>query len=819
MLNKKENNFSEVPPEKLRWRCEPSLLKIKSTDDIPPCTEIIGQKRATDAIRLGLEMKSKGYNIFVVGLVGTGRTTTIKHLLEQLEKKEKSPDDILYVNNFKNSDRPKMISLPAGKGKSFKKDMENLIDSLKSNIPKVFESEDYQQRRKELIQSFDNQQKEIIKEFESKIKEQNFALVQVRVGTFVRPDVQPLVDNKPIDLSKLEKIVEQKKFSEQEYKSLVEKHKALISEMEGAFKKSRNIAKKTQEALSAMDRETILPMITDIINDIKNKYKNEKVNSYLDEVSEDLITEFDKFKQKKAQPEPPILGLPFGEPEEQFLEYQVNVVVDNSETKGPPVIIETNPTYKNLFGTVERTLSRGGVWKTDFTKISAGSILQANGGYLVFNALDALVEPGVWQALKRTLRNSIVEIQAYDPFYLLATSAIKPEPVQIDVKVVMIGDDSIYRLLYLRDEDFKKIFKIKADFDSVLPKDEKYINEYASFVKKITDDEKLLPFDASGIGGVIEFGVRLAGRKNKLSARFTHIADLIREASYWANKDKSKFAKKEHVDKAIEEWIRRVSLVEDKIQELIDQGTIMIDTKGEVTGQINGLSILDLGDYVFGKPTRITAQTSVGKAGVINIEKEAELSGRTHNKGVLILSGYLNGKYGQDKPLVMNASICFEQSYTGVDGDSASSTEVYAILSSLAELPIRQDIAVTGSVNQKGEIQPIGGVNEKIEGFFEVCKLKGLTGTQGVIIPHQNVEDLMLKKEVTEAVKNKKFHIYPIKTIDQGIQILTGVKAGKRKKDGTFEQGTVDFLVEKKLKELAKKSKEFGVEEKSEKKK
>ncbi|KPL02718.1 MAG: ATP-dependent protease [candidate division Zixibacteria bacterium SM23_73_2] len=819
MLKRIENNHKELPLEKLRWRCKPSLFKFKSTDEIPPCTEIIGQKRATDAIKMGLEMKSKGYNIFVVGLVGTGRTTTIKHLLEQLEKKEKSPDDILYVNNFKHPDQPRMILLPAGKGNAFKKDISDLIDSLNNNIPKVFDSEEYQSRRKELVQSFENRQKDIIKEFENKIKEKNFALVQVKMGPFVRPDVQPIVDSKPINLSELEKMVEQGKFSEEEYKILVEKHQDLISEMEITFKKSRGISKEAGEALSDLDKKIILPLINDLVNDIKNKYKNQKMNSYLDEVSETLISEIDRFKQKKAQPESPIPGLPPVEPEEDFFEYQVNVVVDNSETKGTPVIIETNPTYKNLFGTVERALSRGGVWKTDFSKIKAGSILQANGGYVVFNALDALVEPGVWPALKRTLRNCIVEIQAYDPFYLFTTSAIKPEPINVNVKVVMIGDDFIYRLLYLRDEDFKKIFKIKADFDSVLPKDEKYIHEYASFVKKITGDEKLLPFDASGVSGVIEFGVRLAGRQNKLSARFTYIADLIREANYWANKDDNKYVKKEHIDKAIEEWIRRVSLVENKIQEMIDEGTIMIDTTGEVVGQINGLSVLDLGDYIFGKPTRITAQTSVGKSGVINIEKEAELSGKTHNKGVLILSGYLNGKYGQDKPLVMNASLCFEQSYSGVDGDSASSTEVYAILSSLAELPLRQDIAVTGSVNQRGEIQPIGGVNEKIEGFFDVCKLKGLTGTQGVMIPHQNVEHLMLKKEVVEAVENKKFHIYPVKTIDQGIEILTRVKAGKRKDDGDFEPGTVNFLVDQKLKELAKKSKEFGVEEKSKEKK
>lgn len=510
-------------------------------------------------------------------------------------------------------------------------------------------------------------------------------------------------------------------------------------------------------------------------------------------------------------------GLPFVQPADELTEFQVNVIVDNSETKGAPIVIETNPTYRNLFGTMERSVDRSGIWRTDFTKIRAGALLQANGGYLVVNALDALIEPGVWPALKRTLRNRIFEMQTYDPFYFITTSVLKPEPIEIDVKVVMIGDAFLYQLLYYRDEDFKKIFKVKADFDSVMPKEKKNVMEYASFIKKICSGENLIPFDSTGVAGVVEFGVRLAGRQSKLSTRFTFIADLIREASYWTKKDKSKYVTRKHVEKAIDEWIRRVSLIEDKIQELIEDGTIMIDTKGEVVGQINGLSVLDVGDYAFGKPTRITAQTSVGRAGVINIEREADLSGKTHNKGVLILSGYMRGKYAQDKPLVMSASLCFEQSYSGVDGDSASSTEVYAILSSLSGLPLRQDIAVTGSVNQNGEIQPIGGVNQKIEGFYEVCKAKVLTGTQGVIIPHQNVEDLMLRTEVVEAVKKGKFHIYSVKTIDEGIEILTGVKAGKRRKNGTFEKDTVNYLVEEKLKELAQKSKEFGAPEKAEK--
>jgi ATP-dependent Lon protease len=471
--------------------------------------------------------------------------------------------------------------------------------------------------------------------------------------------------------------------------------------------------------------------------------------------------------------------------------------------------VETTPNYRNLFGTIERVVDRSGLWKTDFTHIKAGSFLRANGGYLIFNALEALVEPGVWPALKRTLKNQVMEVQTYDPFYFFATSALKPEPIECNVKVIMIGDSYIYHLLFNLDDDFKKIFKIKADFDSVMNKDAEKVQQYASFIRKICDEEKLKPFDKTGIAAVVEYGVRLTGRQKKLSTRFYLIADLLREANYWAIKDGSDVVKDKHVDKAIERKVYRLNLIEEKIQEMIDEGTILIDSDGMVVGQVNGLSVYNLGDYMFGKPSRITVKTSMGKAGIINIEREAEMSGPTHNKGVYILTGYLRGKYAQDKPITMSASICFEQSYSGVDGDSASSTEIYALLSSLSGLPLRQDIAVTGSVNQKGEIQPIGGVNEKIEGFFDVCKAKGLTGKQGVMIPHLNIGDLMLRKDVLEAVKEGKFHIYPIKTIDQGIEILTGVEGGGRQEDGKFKEGSVNDLVDKKLRELGMKIKEF----------
>ncbi|MCP2619492.1 glutamate--tRNA ligase [Candidatus Aminicenantes bacterium AC-335-K20] len=567
-------------------------------------------------------------------------------------------------------------------------------------------------------------------------------------------------------------------------------------------KKLKEIDEETKELIREWDVHSVTDLIKEEVNRVRKGYQHPKIKEYLDEVESNLIKDIDLFrgtpKEKFELKE-----------EDPFIPYRVNLLVDNSQTKGAPVIIETNPTYINLFGTIEIAYSRTGAWKTDFTKIKAGSLLRANGGYLVFYAMDALLEPGVWTTLKRTLRNQVIEIQAYNPGVLITGTALKPEPIKADVKVVLIGDEYIYQLLYHVDEDFKKIFKVKAEFDYQMPKEKKTIYQYCSFLKKICEDEKLLPFDKTAVAALIEYGVRLAGRQNKLSTRFNIIADVIREADYWARKEKKKIVRESHVKKAIYERFERVSLIEDKIQELIEEGTIMIDTEGEVVGQVNGLSIYQIGEFMFGKPTRITAKTSIGRSGIISIEREAALSGRTHDKGVLILTGYLRSKYAQDKPLTVTASICFEQSYSGVDGDSASSTEVYAILSSLSGLPLRQDIAVTGSLNQKGEIQPIGGVNEKIEGFFDVCKAKGLTGTQGVIIPEKNVKDLMLRDDVIQAVKEGKFHIYPIKTIDEGIEILTGVKAGKRKPDGTFEKGTVNYLVDKTLREFAEQWKEF----------
>lgn len=798
-------NFKELPADLLKWNCDLKKIPFSTTDECKPCEGIIGQERALKAIQTGLEIKSLGYNIFISGMVGTGRTTTIKQLLEKMEKRDTTPDDLLYVNNFKNPDEPMLVTLPAGKGKLFKEAIESLIEMLKTNIPEMLKSKYYSEKRDSIVESQQRKQKEILKNFEEEVAKEGFSVIQVQMGLFVKPDLVPLIEGKPTPFNKLEDLVKKGKFPKERLEELSKKYEELTGKLEKTFELMKEIEDETRKFLKDWDAESITPIIRGAINEIRSKFDYTKISKYLEEIENNLIRNIDLFKGKKKEEKEM-------EAMDPFSAFRVNLLIDNSDVKGSPVIMETNPNYINLFGYVEMVSSRFGIIQTDFTKIKAGSFLKANGGYLIINALDALIEPGVWPALKRTLRNQTLQIQNYASLFLISPTRLKPQPVKCDVKVAMIGDAYIYNILYYMDEDFKKIFKVKAEFDSEMKKDNKTAKEYGTFIKKISDEDKLMPFDRSGIAAVIEYGTRLAGRQKKISTRFHIIADVLREASYWAQKDNKKTVGSEHVEKAIQERFERVSLIEDKIQEFIEEGTIMIDTKGKVTGQINGLSVYSMGEFAFGKPTRITARTAVGRAGVINIEREADLSGRTHNKGILILGGYLRGKYAQKKPFSLSASIAFEQSYSGVDGDSASSTEVYAILSSLSNLPLKQYIAVTGSLNQKGEIQPIGGVNEKIEGFFDVCKAKGLTGNQGVIIPHQNIKNLMLNNDVVEAVKQAKFHIYPVKSIDEGIEILTEVKAGEKKKDETFEEGTVNYLVDQELQRLAQSWKAFSTQ-------
>ena len=804
---KTRTRFEELPPEKLRWTCADELVPVDSSAEAAPCDEIIGQERALKAIQTGLDIKSLGYNIFITGMVGTGRTTTIKQLLEKLEKSDGTPDDLLYVNNFKNPDEPVLIMLPAGRGKRFSEAMDRLIEMLRTSVPNLLKSPFYTEKRDAIVEVQQKKQKDLLQHFEEEVSAEGFSVIQVQMGLFTRPDLIPVIEGQPTAFNKLDGLVKEKKVPKETMDRLRAKYEELTAKLETVFEMLKEIDEETRKLLRSWDEEAFTPIIRGGIDEIRARFKNPKIEAYLDEVEHNLVKTIDLFKAQKKEDNK--------EGSDDSRDYRVNLLVDNSDQKGAPVVMETNPNYVNLFGSIETSYPRMGVGQTDFTMIKPGSFLKANGGYLVINALDALVEPGVWATLKRTLRNQIFEIQNFLQMYLFSGPRLKPEPIKANVKVVMIGDASVYNLLYFLDEDFKKIFKIKAEFDSEMDKSGKAVGDYVRFVKKICDEDGLMPLDRSGIAALVEYATRIAGRQKKISTRFHVIADVVRESCYWARKSGRTAVGREDVEKAVCERFERVSLIEDRIQEMIEEGTILIDTEGAVVGQVNGLSVYDMGQFMFGKPTRITARTAVGRAGVINIEREADLSGRTHNKGVLILSGYLRGKYAADKPFSLSASIAFEQSYGGVDGDSASSTEVYAILSSLSGLPLRQEVAVTGSLNQKGEIQPIGGVNEKIEGFFDVCRAKGLTGTQGVIIPHQNVQNLMLHTEIIEAVRGGKFHIHPVRTVDEGIEILTGVEAGVPDEHGVYEEGTVHFLVDRELQRLAESWRSFAASDRA----
>jgi len=794
-------NKLRVDPSELRYRLDTSKDIESIYEDVDPCCGIIGQDRALSAVELGLEIKSRGYNIFVTGLTGTGRTTAVKLLLEGARDRDK-PDlkDICYVNNFKMPETPRVLYFAAGEGRKFKKAVGYLIDSLITVIPKIFSGENYRERRQRIIQEFETRQKDLFRGFEKKLKEKGFALVQLQMGTAVRPDLQPIIDGEAVAIPELEKAVDEKKMPEEEFQKIRKEYEALYKELQATSETSRKISGDLEEELNKLDTSLVVPLINDKMETLKNIYNDEKVKKYLEELNEVLVGKLDVLRPDNGDESSEREGA--SRARRFFSQFTVNLLVDNSDTDKRPIIVEDFPTLKNLFGTIEKMYDPGSGWHTDFTRIRGGSILNANGGYLVINAIDLFQDPHVWPALKRTLRTGHVNISNRDPFPMGGTG-LKPEPIDIDLKVILIGESRVYNILMNSDNEFKKVFKIKAEFDSVMNNDDSGVRQYTQFVKKITKDDDLLDFDDSGLRAVTEYGVKLAGRKDRLSTRFTSIADLIREAAWLASKNGKDKVNRETVHRTIEMQKNRVNLIETKIQEMYERDIYLIDVTGEKVGQINGLSVYDLGEYAFGRPTRITASLSPGADGVINIEREAAMSGRIHDKGMLILTGFMRNRFGKQRPLVFSASLCFEQSYSGVDGDSASSTEVYALLSSLSGKPIKQSLAVTGSVNQKGEVQPIGGVNEKIEGYFDVCSIDGLTGEQGVLIPIQNKQDLMLREDVVEAVRDGKFHIYAVTTIDEGLELLTGVPAGEIKDDGAFPEGSINYLADLKLKDLA----------------
>jgi len=797
--------FKELSFKELKRSCDLSKLEWETTEDFSPVEEVIGQERAIKAIEFGLNIEAPGYNVYVTGMSDTGRTSTVREILKKFSSRKRVPDDWCYVYNFQDPDRPLAINLPPGKGKKFKKDMKNLIKLLRVEIPKAFKNEDCKKKKEQITEKYEFQKRELISRVERAAKEKNFQIVKTPFGFTTIPLKK---EGEPFSQLEFQKL------KEEERKKIEAEMNNLQKEMAKVLEAVDNVDRRYREEISKFDRKVALFAVEHIVERLKKKYKeNPLIKRYLDEVKLDIVENADDFIKKEESQE----GIPskvniFLSPASPFIKYEVNVIIDNSHLKGAPVIIETNPTYQNMFGRIEKRVQLG-AYITDFTRIKPGSVLKANGGYLVVDVEGVLRNPFTWDTLKRTLRNKEVKIEDIGEGYgFLSIATLRPLPIPLNIKVVMIGESRVFNLLSAFDSQFKKIFKVRADFDYETRVDKENILRCARFICKICKEEKLRHLNKGGVSAIIEYSNRLAEDQEKLSLQFGKIANILREANYWAIKRNSPYVTRKCVEKAIEESEYRGSLVKEKIQEMIDRGFIYIDVTGKRVGQINGLSVYNYGEFTFGKPVRITAQIFMGDKGVINIEREAKLSGKTHDKGVLILSGYLGGKYGVNNPLSLSATLTFEQSYSYVEGDSASSTELFAILSSLSGLPIDQGIAVTGSVNQRGEIQPIGGVNYKIEGFFEVCKAKGLTGKQGVIIPKSNLKNLMLKEEVIEAVKEGKFHIYPISTVDEGMEILTGVRAGKRRKDGKFPKNTVNRLVEDKLLYLIKRQQELKKE-------
>jgi len=802
-----KRRFRELKATELYRPAMLSGLEFETTKELDTLTGVIEQDRAVRALELGLKIDKRNYNLYVAGESGTGKTTSVKTLLKRIAPDRPTPDDWICVHNFKDPTSPRSISMPPGTAVGFKRALADIIAELRESIPKVFHSKEHQEKVQGILNDSLDKENDCFVELSKQAGDVGFTIKSTKTGIVTIPMVEDkIISNK--DYAHL---------SEDERRRIEENRKKLDPHISEFLQRTRDIEVETHRQIQEIQQNLGDQAAGGHFVELQEKYADtEGVVQYLAQLFHDIIENLSKFLPDESDPSEAREAL-----KRPLKEYEVNVLVDNSETEGAPVIFETRPTFSNLFGKIERRLENG-VYFTDFTLIRSGSLLKASGGYLIVNVLDLFSQPGVWDQLKSCLRNKEVAIE--DPGFLspfLPTTGLKPEAVPIKPKILLLGSSWAYYLLYRADEDFRKNFQVLCDFDDEINQTKRTVREYAQFVATSCRNDGLLPVDRQGIAKVVEYGARLAGSKKRLTLKFNEVANLVIEADYHARKKRAKVITRQHIKLALKEREHRNSLIADKLHREIVEGRQMISITGADTGQINGLAVYSLGELRFGKPSRITVNTYAGKSGIINIERESKLSGRLHDKGIYIIDGYLGHKYAQDAPLSLNITICFEQNYGGVDGDSASSTELYAILSSLSGIGIKQGIAVTGSVNQKGEIQPIGGVNEKIEGFFDLCATKKLDGSQGVIIPHQNVPNLMLKVAVRDAVDSGDFHIWPVKSIDEGIEILTGVEAGKPRKDGSYTKGTIHAGVLTRLAHYAKASrpKKAGDEKTKKKKK
>lgn len=781
-----------LKPENLRQICPTDSFTFKSTAELQAETQIIGQPRGTRAIAFGIGIESHGYNIYALGAHGTGRATAIEHYLQEQTSTAPVPSDWIYVHNFTVPHQPRAIQLPAGKGAQFKTRMAQLIADLKQDLPQAFDTDSYRESINNIKQAFEQEQNNLLQALHKKAAAVNLGLMRTPSGFAIAP----VLEGQQLTEEQVQQLPLETR-QEMELQA-----KKLTGELEEVAYKIHEMELKARQTMKQIDREVGQAAVLHYFDDIKAVYaEEEEMCLYLDEVQEDVLNQIDDFTPPVDKSTEAI----------DLRRYEVNVLVNNSDTQGAPVIMEANPTYSGLFGRLEYEM-RNGLVTTHFTNIKCGSLHWANGGYLIINAHDLLKHSDAWEALKRAIKSEKVSVQPVGMMNngQVLAKTLDPEPIPLSIKIILTGSVGMYYALFEQDDDFYTLFKVRADFDSTMPRDNEATLAYAGFIANRCHQEGLLHFDRTAVAKVVEFGSRLADHQKKLSTLFGMVADLVREASYWAGEHGRSLVTGSDVQEALSERTQRANQLEKHIFEQFLNETIFVATEGEVVGQVNGLSVIDTGDYSFGQPGRITARTFMGDEGVIHIERETEMAGPIHEKGVLTIRGYLGGTYAQHQPLSLTASLTFEQNYNGVDGDSASSTELYALISSLSELPIKQSLAVTGSVNQRGEIQPIGGVNQKIEGFFRLCEARGLTGEHGVLIPASNVENLMLNEKVVTAVANKKFHIWPVSTLDEGIELLMGVPAGTRHNDGTYPEGTVHQLVQTRLLELAEELSKFG---------